>query len=70
MHVDSLFDAMGPADAPPLVLIHRSVIPQKIWLPPLRSLADACRIMVSVRDAVRLSFGLYMGRKDLLGARA
>ncbi len=70
MHVDSMFDAIGPADTPPLVRIHGSVVPRKIWLPPLRGLADACRIMVSVRDAVRLSFRFNTGGKDLLRARA
>jgi pimeloyl-ACP methyl ester carboxylesterase len=43
--VDLLFDAAGPADAPPIVLIHGSVVTRKMWAPQLRGLADGYRVL-------------------------
>lgn len=38
-------DVAGPAGAPPLVLIHGSVLSRKMWLPQLRDLSDAYRVI-------------------------
>ena len=38
-------DAAGPIDAPALVLVHGSVVSRKVWLPQLRSLSDAHRVI-------------------------
>jgi pimeloyl-ACP methyl ester carboxylesterase len=38
-------DAAGPLDAPALVLVHGSVVSRKMWLPQLRSLSDAYRVI-------------------------
>jgi pimeloyl-ACP methyl ester carboxylesterase len=43
--VDLLFDAAGPADAPPIVLVHGSVVTRKMWLPQLRGLSDGYRVL-------------------------
>jgi pimeloyl-ACP methyl ester carboxylesterase len=39
------FDAAGPQDAPAIVLVHGSVVSRKIWLPQLRSLSRAHRVV-------------------------
>lgn len=38
------FDISGSADAPPLVLVHGSVVTRKMWLPQLRGLAETYRV--------------------------
>jgi pimeloyl-ACP methyl ester carboxylesterase len=38
-------DVAGPQDAPPLVLIHGAVVSRKLWLPQLRGLSDAFRVI-------------------------
>jgi pimeloyl-ACP methyl ester carboxylesterase len=35
----------GPADAPAIVLVHGSVVTRKMWLPQLRGLSDAFRVI-------------------------
>jgi pimeloyl-ACP methyl ester carboxylesterase len=42
---DPLFDAAGPPDAPPIVLVHGSVVTRKMWLPQLRGLAAEYRVL-------------------------
>ena len=39
------FDAAGPADGPPIVLLHGSVVTRKMWLPQLRGLSDTYRVI-------------------------
>lgn len=39
------FDAAGAVDAPPIVLVHGSVVTRKMWLPQLRGLAGGYRVM-------------------------
>ena len=39
------FDAAGPEAAPAIVLVHGSVVTRKIWLPQLRGLSDAYRVL-------------------------
>ena len=39
------FDAAGPDAAPPIVLIHGSVVTRKMWLPQLRGLSDSYRVL-------------------------
>jgi pimeloyl-ACP methyl ester carboxylesterase len=43
--MDSIFDAAGSVNAPGLVLVHGSVVTRKMWLPQLRGLADAYRVI-------------------------
>ena len=38
-------DAAGSLDAPPIVLVHGSVVSRKMWLPQLRSLSSAHRVV-------------------------
>jgi pimeloyl-ACP methyl ester carboxylesterase len=38
-------DAAGPPHAPAIVLVHGSVVSRKIWLPQLRSLSSAHRVV-------------------------
>ena len=38
-------DAAGPASAPAIVLVHGSVVSRKMWLPQLRGLSDAYRML-------------------------
>ena len=38
-------DTAGPADAPAIVLLHGSVVSRKLWLPQLRALSDAYRVL-------------------------
>ena len=42
---DPAFDAAGPADGPPIVLVHGSVVKQTMWLPQLRGLSDSFRVI-------------------------
>jgi pimeloyl-ACP methyl ester carboxylesterase len=39
------FDAAGPTDRPAIVLVHGSVVTRKMWLPQLRGLSDAYRMI-------------------------
>lgn len=41
----STVDVAGPADARAIVLVHGSVVTRKMWLPQLRGLADAHRVI-------------------------
>lgn len=41
----STFDAAGPVDAPAIVMVHGSVVTRKMWLPQLRALSDAHRVI-------------------------
>jgi len=45
VQTEPLFDAAGPMNAPPLVLVHGSVVTRKMWLPQLRGLADVYRVI-------------------------
>jgi pimeloyl-ACP methyl ester carboxylesterase len=38
-------DTAGPADAPAIVLVHGSVVSRKMWLPQMRGLSDAYRVI-------------------------
>ena len=38
-------DTAGPADAPAIVLVHGSVVSRKMWLPQVRGLSDAYRVI-------------------------
>ena len=38
-------DTTGPADAPAIVLVHGSVVSRKMWLPQVRGLSDAYRVI-------------------------
>jgi pimeloyl-ACP methyl ester carboxylesterase len=40
-------DAAGPLDAPAIVFVHGSVVTRKMWLPQLRGLADAYRVIAA-----------------------
>lgn len=42
---DPHFFAAGPMNAPAIVLVHGSVVTHKIWLPQLRGLSDAYRVI-------------------------
>jgi pimeloyl-ACP methyl ester carboxylesterase len=39
------FDTAGPMNAPPIVLVHGSVVTRKMWLPQLRGLSDVYRVI-------------------------
>lgn len=39
------YDVAGPQDAPALVLVHGSVVTRKMWLPQLRGLSDAFKVI-------------------------
>lgn len=41
----STFDAAGLVDGPAIVLVHGSVVTRKMWLPQLRGLSDAYRVI-------------------------
>lgn len=43
--MDPTFDAAGPVNAPAILLVHGSVVTRKMWLPQLRGLADAYRLI-------------------------
>ena len=43
--MENTFDAAGLLNAPPIVLIHGSVVTRKMWLPQLRGLSDAYRVI-------------------------
>jgi pimeloyl-ACP methyl ester carboxylesterase len=43
--MDPTFDSAGPEDAPALLLVHGSVVTRKMWLPQLRGLSDAYRLI-------------------------
>lgn len=45
MPTDSPFDVAGPGDAPAIVLVHGSVVTRKMWLPQVRALSDAYRMI-------------------------
>ena len=45
MNTENTFDAAGLLNAPPIVLIHGSVVTRKMWLPQLRGLSDAYRVI-------------------------
>lgn len=45
VQTDRGLDAAGPSHAPAIVLVHGSVVTRKVWLPQLRGLSDAYRVI-------------------------